>query len=464
MAGTLLLVNMIPNSLSGETEQDSEPMLTVNPNNPQQIVATAFTPNPMGPGSSFAPVYVSTDGGNTWTLNAIVPGGEITVDISVAFGPKSNNLYAGILRADAPVNQRQLNILRTTNFQSAAPMKVLVDRFGPDQPFAHAILGGAGAAATDRVYIGDNLPQSTVDFSLNGAAATATAGFKSAVIEFRSNVGQNGPQVRTASHSSGVTYVAYYGWRKRTGDFDANTLSITADVVVVRDDAGASGTNPFRDLLDPSDSLPGRLVAKNVKFPFRKQGKASEGQQRLGGDLSIAVNPLDSKIVYVAFTGLAGGKMTLHVQRSTDSGQTWSADLLTVPFGINGSLTVNDSGDPGLLYQQLTGSGSSKHWVTHFRKATAASPSVWSDLVLSDHPASNPPKSFDPYLGDYAHLTAHGQEYFGIFSASNEPDLAHFPNGVTYQRNHNFSSKTLTNLAGAAVDISIDPFFFKFTP
>jgi hypothetical protein len=152
------------------------------------------------------------------------------------------------------------------------------------------------------------------------------------------------------------------------------------------------------------------------------------------------------------------------VLRSTDSGKTWSADLLTVPFGINAGLAVNDSGDPGLLYQQLTGSGANAHWVTHFRKATAAAPTVWSDLVLCDHPALDPTKTFDPFLGDYAYLTALGQEYFGIFSASNKPDLTHFPNNVIYQRNHNFTSKTLTNLAGATVAISIDPFFFKFTP
>ena len=89
MAATLLLVNMIPNSLSGETEQDSEPMLAVNPNNPQQLVGTAFTPNPMGGSSTTAPVFISTDGGHTWTLNTIVPGGDMTGDITVAFGPKS---------------------------------------------------------------------------------------------------------------------------------------------------------------------------------------------------------------------------------------------------------------------------------------------------------------------------------------------------------------------------------------
>src|SRR5437764_1305574 len=150
MAATLLLVNMIPNSLSGETEQDSEPMLAVNPNNPQQLVGSAFTPNPMGSSSTVGPVYVSTNGGHAWTLNSIVPGGDMTGDITVAFGPQSNNLYAGILRQDSPAGQTRLNILRTTNFQSPTPMQVLVDRLGPDQPFVQSSTGGAGGGAADR--------------------------------------------------------------------------------------------------------------------------------------------------------------------------------------------------------------------------------------------------------------------------------------------------------------------------
>jgi hypothetical protein len=61
---------MIPQSLSGETNHDSEPNLAVNPANPAQIAASAFTPNPAGLN---APIFVSTDTGNTWVLNAIVP-------------------------------------------------------------------------------------------------------------------------------------------------------------------------------------------------------------------------------------------------------------------------------------------------------------------------------------------------------------------------------------------------------
>src|SRR5258708_27917637 len=95
------VVNMIPKSLSGETNQDSEPNLAVNPNNPNQIVGTAFTPNPSG--GSFAPIYVSSDGGQTWALNAIVPGASAsfpTFDITMKFGGTSGVLYGGIIRAD----------------------------------------------------------------------------------------------------------------------------------------------------------------------------------------------------------------------------------------------------------------------------------------------------------------------------------------------------------------------------
>jgi hypothetical protein len=463
MAGTLFLINMIPNSLSGESEQDSEPMLAVNPNNPLQIVATAFTPNPMG--GNLAPVYVSDDGGNSWALNPIVPaGGDITGDITVAFGPHSNCLYAGILKMPSG-SDTELNILRSKQAGSSTPMQVLVDRIGTDQPFVQSTSTGA---KTEAVFVGNNDfnlrpgKTSTVDYSLNAAAAAA--GFKNAGIESRNGASQNGPQVRTACHPSGVTYVGYYGWRKESGNFGANTLMVTADVVVVRDDSGVSGSNPFTSLKDPEDNVSGRLVVGGVKFPFRSNGKPLEGQQRLGGDLSIAVDPNDSQTVYIGYSGLSRAKYTLHILRSTDSGQTWSKDLLTVPFGINVGLAVNANGDSGLLYQQLTGSGRTARWVTHFRMASGAAPTRWSDIVLCDHAASSPAKQFDPYLGDYAYLTSQGQDFYGVFSASNEPDLGHFPNGVLYQRNHDFNSKALTNLAGATVPISIDPFFFKFTP
>ena len=69
----ILVVNMIPASLSGETNQDSEPFLAVHSTNAQLMAASAFTPNPGGTTNGLAPIFVSQDGGRTWTLNNIVP-------------------------------------------------------------------------------------------------------------------------------------------------------------------------------------------------------------------------------------------------------------------------------------------------------------------------------------------------------------------------------------------------------
>lgn len=456
----LLLVNMIPRSLSHETNQDSEPTLAVNPLNPQQIVGTAFTPDPMG--GPTAPIFVSIDGGQTWTLNSIVPSETQTGDICVGFGPTSGKLYAGILRL--PSRDTRLSILRSDNFQSSNLMTVLVDRTGVDQPFLQAA-PASGATSPDRVYVGNNDfgasngQTSTVDFSLNGAVAKAK--FKKTRIESRATAQQNGPQVRPACHADGTVYLAYMGWRSTTGDWRANTLVVTGDVVIVRDDNSGNGSKPFLDLLDSDDGKAGRRIVQGIRFPFNSSEVGVPGQQRLGGDLAIAVDPTNSSIVYVAWADLQAGVYTLHVRRSKDRGVTWSSsDLVTLPRGVNPALAVNNAGKIGLLCQQLKGTGSTLRWVTHFQRSTDGA--SWNDMVLCDAPADRPVAEFSPYLGDYDFLLAVGKDFYGIFSANNTPDMKHFPSGVRYQRNANFTTRTLLALDNTTpVAVSIDPFFFK---
>src|SRR5437879_2684982 len=258
----VLLVNMIPRSLSGEAHQDSEPTIAVNPANPLQIAASAFTPDPShGPR---APIYISIDGGNTWTLNSIVPStvadGSATADITVAFGSSSNNLYAGIIRFPFPGDRTRLNILRTNDFQSSTTMKVLVDRTGSgvDQPYVQAITVKSGAGAgKDRVYVGDNdfnAPggrTATIDQSLNGGANAPH--FKTIRIESRTGAGQDGPPVRPAIHPDGTVYAIFHSWKS----FDGHTGEGTAAIVVVRDVHGGTGPHPVTDLVDPTDNKVG---------------------------------------------------------------------------------------------------------------------------------------------------------------------------------------------------------------
>src|SRR5450755_763766 len=116
------VINMTPHSLSGENQMDSEPNITVNPANPKHMVASAFTPDPLLSGRG--PIYFSTDGGHTWGLNAILPGGNMTNDITVRFASHSNVLYAGILLSGS----LDLNILRKANFVAPGLMTVLVNK------------------------------------------------------------------------------------------------------------------------------------------------------------------------------------------------------------------------------------------------------------------------------------------------------------------------------------------------
>lgn len=97
---SIKVVNLIPASLSGESNQDSEPFLAIQTANPEVMVASAFTPNPFSSIGN-APVYVSQDGGKTWVLNAITPVQKMTCDITHAMATGENHprgdLHAGSL-------------------------------------------------------------------------------------------------------------------------------------------------------------------------------------------------------------------------------------------------------------------------------------------------------------------------------------------------------------------------------
>jgi hypothetical protein len=454
------VVNMIPRSQSAETNQDSEPFLAVD-TNPQRMAGTAFTPNPFGTSSGLAPIYVSEDGGDTWRLNMIVPSAGAltgTGDITVATTEVARRLYGGILRV--PGNFL-LNTLRTNDFTASTPMTVLSSRTLVDQPFVQATTASEPVGCDcDRVYVGNNDlalhtfyggngRTATVDVSLDGGST-----WNSIRIETRGTLGQDGPSVRPTVARDGTVYAAYFGWRSKSGSIR------TSDVVVVRDDNGATGPNPFQILTDPADGIAGRLVVQNVSIPWNT-GSAL-GQERIGSTLSIAVDPNNSSTVYIAFFNDTATTeiYTIHVRRSTTGGVTWSGDLRTITNATCVAVAVADNGTVGLLYQKLTGTGASSRWVTHLEQTRNAF-STFKDTILATVPNNTPARVFGPYIGDYNFLLAVGDEFQGVFSANNTPDLANFPQGVKYQRRANFTTKTLLDLPGNPVGISIDPYYFS---
>jgi hypothetical protein len=447
---SIKVVDLIPASLSGESNQDSEPFLAIQTANPQVMVASAFTPNPFS-NTGNAPVYVSQDGGKNWVLNAITPVQRMTCDITHAMATGENHprgdLHAGTLAclSGITLDESESNDVSLSNI-----MDVQSTRRNVDQPFVRAL----GVSSGDRIYVGvndfnqPNGHTATVDVSVDGGAT-----YKSFPVEFRKTMGQDGPSVRPAVANDGTVYAAFFGWRKFNG------TTATSDVVVVRDDAAATGPNPFQALKDPSDKLPGRIVVKNTVIPW--SNAPTLGQERIGSTLSIAVDPNNSSTVYVGWAdrGSKGDIYTLHVRRSADRGMTWSKTDLphtTISNATNIALVIANNGVAGLLYQQL----SNGRWVTHLLQSHDAFATI-QDTILATVPANEPAEQFLPYLGDYDYLLAVGGEFRGVFCANNTPDLANFPQGVTYQRSADFTSKMLTDGSGNPVMISIDPFYFS---
>ena len=151
------------------------------------------------------------------------------------------------------------------------------------------------------------------------------------------------------------------------------------------------------------------------------------------------------------------------MRHSTDRGVTWdTTDIRTIATATNPCLAINQHGTVGFMYQQLHNPGSGNRWNTRF-ESWDPSLGTPTNVSLADVPDSNGTYGGPNPIGDYSGLVAVGKNFYGIFSANNTPDNANFPSGVSYQRNADFTTHTLTDLANNPVGVSIDPFFVKVT-
>jgi hypothetical protein len=476
------VVNVIPNSHSGEQNQDSEPSIGVNPASPSQILISTFTPPDSG--QTNGPLFVSQDGGNSWNLAFIVPGGE-PLDQTYVFGGISGEFYGGDISgtSDPFSGVVILNALSTPNPFVPGTMAILESPTPTDQPFIVATTVRFGPdTGKDRFYIGYNDQRvagttgqtAAIDFCLDATASSpvintvhldprATADWTPLGIPGPFN--QDGPQVRTSVHADGTIYATYNGLR--TMDANGNA---TTDIVVVRDDAWATGATPFTALTDPGDSKAGIRVQTGVSLVWSPQ-TGNLGQERAFGTFAIATDPRDSDIVYLAWAGVESGQQKIHLQRSQDRGQHWSGDLITpIANATNAALAISVVGVIGFMYQQLTGTAPNDRWETHFQQSTNGT--TWTDTIICTTPAEVPIAFGLPYLGDYLELLAVGKSFYGTFCANNTPDPGNFPatpagasnpNGAIFQRN--VTNASPWNLLGTdghtVVQVSIDPFFLS---
>jgi hypothetical protein len=451
---SVTVVDIIPVSLSGETSTNSEPNLAVNPANPSQIAASAYLPEPMG--GRMSSILISTDGGTTWSCRSTVPIDKISCDVTLRFGGL-NMLYVTALnenydflicRSSQLANQRM----------DDSPLRQL--RSGIDQPY----IAAAAINGQDRVFVGANDwygppgRNPTVVRSLDGRGNSPSSQYTRVTIEFATPPPDwDDPEIRPAiSGDGGRVYAVFNRMISKNGD------TRVGDVILVRDDNGGnSGPGQFTALND-QNGVPGFPVIKARTFLF----DALLGIDRLGGDLAIAVDPRNADSVYLVWGELLQNQPALHVIRSTDGGKQWSGNLRTVRNAKNPGLAVSNTGTLAFLYQQVATEGGQETWFTQVELTKDDFQSVNPPLTLSKFPVAELASisGGQPRLGDYLHLMAVGDVFYGIFSASNVPDLSRFPSGVTFQRHNNSATKKLRDQRDRKdVDPSVDPFFFKIT-
>ena len=425
------IIDTIPAAQNAETGQQSEPSITVNPTNTNQIVISALD------SAARDQYYTSSNGGAAWSAPASQQ--YVFDDTTVAWSPSGATSYSALknggnftVRSSAtptPPNNTTYALVAGSGFGTQA-----------DQPWIQVSRGGN--PQEDLLFVGFN----------DGAAANG----RTATVRFSADSGQNWSnttieKVNPAGGSDGAAVrVAVNGERAYAAFERYATAPAGTDpkgaIVVVREDNAQNAPISFSAIGAGGNGV---AVANNITLPF---DTTKLGAERLGSDLSIAVDPNNSNRVFVAYAQVTAGHSQVMVQQSTDGGVTWNAApiLNGQPDSALPALAIGSNGAVGLLYLQQFGA----NLRTRFELAPSSLTSA-ADSVLNTFPSGTPASTFDPYVGDYMDLISTGGRFFGAFAASNDPKAADWPNGVpTYLRSQ-------ADLANGNVPISIDPFFFN---
>lgn len=445
----IVIRDVIPNIMSNETEDNAEPFIVFNPADPHLLVISAAVF--ANAGSTLGPLFVSFDDGNTWNRRDVIPTCSAclnTGDITVSYNA-SGRFFAGILSNAAGGEVT----LTSTDATFTTPLTQIANASPRDQPYIQSttVLGWYDPGK-ERTYLGAQTAGGTstarMDQMLDaGVAAPMQQSFST---DARMPAVFDNYYVRPVIHPDGTVYTAF------VRHLSSIAGGVNAELVVRRDDTWANTSPEYQ-------ALSGANGVTVASYPLTVDFSSAFGGERIAGDLALAVDPRDSRTVYLSYESRTSAAQpdTLHLLRSTTGGNSWSADLLTIANAKNSSIAVNSQGHLAYLYQQLTGTTGSRHWITHLQRSTNGT--VWSDDTMSDFPgegAGAPPHPLSVYIADYDRVMNIGKNFYGVFSASNDP--ATLPAGTSFLRN--VSGGALVGSDGTTpVPLSVDPFFFRTT-
>jgi hypothetical protein len=290
--------------------------------------------------------------------------------------------------------------------------------------------------------------------------------------------------------SAGLGNTVYVAYERYTSNLPADAVNggFPGNIIVRRDDAGA---NTFTGLNGANGQA---VLAANRSLTFNDNlggTAATLGNERLGSDITIAVDPSDAtgKTVYLAFADTvatpAGNVPRINLTASTDGGATWSAPVALPNNTALPVLSVTSNGTVGLEYSSLSGNNLQTHLRELVFNPVTKQFALLADSTLSTFDQTSVPFTLNPFIGDYEGLVSVDNTFFGTFSASGAADPADFPDpsSVIFDRNVLYFSSPCGNGVffgdsdlkvcgdGQLVDNNgvpvgkdtIDPFFFSIS-
>jgi uncharacterized repeat protein (TIGR01451 family) len=435
------LVNVIPYESSGEEEYDGRSNLAVKGGDCRSLVMSSG-------GDGLDRLFTSRDGGWLWDNRLNLSRYFSTVEWgshgAYLAGMGSTNWF-DVQRSGAPETGTPFtpvcgSDMRTLGYWLGDPWLDLC-RFGGEDYFHAGFLRPLGSAKVPAVW--------------HGPAEDASCENRHCVQLDPAEEGRDAQAVRVAAGQDGRTvYAAFQRWNE-PAHYIEDGAYIPVDprglVVVVRDDD--RGLRGFADRV--------AVVARDVRLPCTTR----LGHARIRSSLALAVSPRAVGRVYIAYVEVdKAGESRLRVRGSSDGGATFSEVFRPrIPAALP-ALAVAENGTVGLLYTALNGA----NLETRFLQAPNGDFSQVRDSLLARCGEES-----SGLLGDQD-LEAEDNVFFGSFLASNEPDPAHFPSGIFYQRAVRVGGQIRSKFVltangllcnpdspGTPVGISLDPFFFR---
>lgn len=378
---------------------DTEPSIAVDPSNPLRIAVVSFS-EPWG--ALGAPVWMSADGGLTWTKIRVIPqpptGLSGPGDQKAVFDSTGRIL---IVEMDMAANDFVYR-------QTGAPGTPLTagTTFGDDQPHLEVDITAA-SPCFNRIYA----PFLNFSGALQRSNVMRSADFGVTVpVSVAGSPAFNNRTTRIAVAPNGRPYIVY---KTREGSAGANFEN--AHFRVMRsDDCGVT----WNGLGPTGVSVHGAATVQTwftTSFGNPAKGKVARARS---SDAWIAVDPGDGD-VYVAFVNRdVSGFGQIFAARSTDQGATWTFNRVTdgTHHSAFPEIAVTANGSVGVLYIDFDDSGPS----TIFRHRFARSFDdgvTWTDKNLQSMnptPFANAGNGF--LWGDYEGLTASGNTFYGVFT------------------------------------------------